>query len=542
MIDEFKIEGLKFKAGGFGKSWKAAIKKAEADNLVERIWKRDHTLWNPKPKEISNRMGWLDIAARMRAEIPSLKGFADSVKGDGIDRVLLLGMGGSSLAPELFGEIFGNGSLALNVLDSTDPDAVLEQERIHDPTTTLYIVSSKSGGTVETISFFKYFYNQALSKLGSAEAGKHFVAITDPGSGLAKAGEQFGFRHIFLTDPNIGGRYSALSHFGLVPASLVGVDLDRLLSSAEKMAERCKEKRITKNPGAMLGLVLGALALQGRDKATFILPEEKASFGDWVEQLIAESTGKEGKGILPIVREPLLDDKAYSYDRVFITYGESDKSPQIELEWKSNYDIGAQLFLWELATAVAGYVLGLSPFDQPNVESAKVQSRLLVDDYLKSTKLPAGELEVLSWPAMDLFIKQKKPGDYIALQIYAAPSQKLTAAFEQLRGILGNLTRSAITLGYGPRFLHSTGQLHKGDSGNGLFMQFITLAPKDDLPVPAVAGKEASHLTFGVLKTAQALGDAQALRNAQRRVISFKVDGDMTSAVNRLIMEIPCIA
>ncbi|MCL5429054.1 MAG: glucose-6-phosphate isomerase [Chloroflexi bacterium] len=537
MKDKFKVDGLKFQLGEYEKSLGAAIKKAEADHLVKRIWARDYTVWKPDPSEISNRLGWLDTAERMRAEVPLILDFVESTKSDNIDRVLLLGMGGSSLAPELFSKMFGaKNGLALSVLDSTDPEAVLEKEKEHDSNRTLYIVSSKSGGTVETASFFKYFYNQAQGKLGTAKVGRHFVAITDPGSGLAKTGEQFEFRHVFLADPNIGGRYSALSHFGLVPAALVGVDLERLLSSAEEMADRCKEKFVADNPGAMLGVVLGTLAAMGRDKATLVLSEAKASFGDWVEQLLAESTGKEGKGILPVAREPELND--YGNDRIFISLEDLGKSPEIDLDWKEGYDLGAQFFLWEFATAVAGYVLGINPFDQPNVESAKLQAGGLINDYRKSGKLPKGETEVLSWSALELFLGKAKDGDYIALQVYGPRSSKLSNALQQLRAILSQRTKLATTVGYGPGFLHSSGQLHKGDRGNGLFLQLIHSAPDNDLPIPTVAGQAASDLTFGVLKVAQALGDAQALRKSGRRVLSFEIEDDVTTAIDALVFEV----
>lgn len=535
---EFEVEGIKFNVAGYSSVLETAIQKTETDELVDRIWGRDHTLWKPAPNEISNRLGWLDIAERMRAEVTMLQDFVEFVKADGIDRVLLLGMGGSSLAPELFSNFFGHeGNLKFSVLNSTDPEAILEKEGAHDPAKTLFIVSSKSGGTAETSSFFKYFYNKALGKLGPDNVGSHFVAITDPGSGLRKTGMQLGFRHVFLADPNIGGRYSALSHFGLVPAALIGVDLDRLLSSAEKMAELCKKPNVAKNPGAMLGLVLGTLALHGHDKATFILPDAKASFGDWVEQLIAESTGKEGKGILPVVREPQLTDADFGNDRVFIALEDGGKSPKIRIEWKDDIDIGAQFFLWEFATAVAGYVLEINPFDQPNVESAKVQAHTLVERYKKSGKLPNTKSNKLNWPAIEKFLQQSKQGDYIALQIYAAPSPQLTKAVQQLRMKLSRRTRLATTFGYGPRFLHSTGQFHKGDGGNGLFVQLVTSAPKGDVAIPNEAGQTASDLTFGVLKAAQALGDAQALHEAGRRMIAFESEGALAEEVNAIVAE-----
>ena len=536
-MDEFDVEGLKFNLGDYTAALKKSIKKAEDDHLVKRIWARDHTVWKPDPIEISNRLGWLDIATRMRNEISDLYKFAESVRADAIERVLLLGMGGSSLAPDLFSKFFADErGLVLSGLDSTDPDAVREKENSHDPARTLYIVSSKSGGTVETNSFFKYFYNKSIEKLGAAEVGKHFVAISDPGTSLGKIGEQLNFRHVFLADPTIGGRYSALSHFGLVPASLVGIDLENLLFSANEMAELCKEEILSQNPGAMLGLALGTLALEGRDKPTFALPQERASFGDWVEQLIAESTGKDGKGILPVVSEPMLDGKYYGHDRVFIGLEDLGLSPQIEAQWQNDYDVGGLFFLWEFAIAVAGYVLGINPFDQPNVESSKVQARELVESYQKTKQLPKGNLRHLSWPALQGFVEQAKSGDYIALQVYAMPSKVLSNALQDLRSILSRQTHAATTSGYGPRFLHSTGQLHKGDAGSGLFIQFITKST-NSLPIPNETGSDRSDLDFGVLKFAQALGDAQALRSAGRRVISFEIETDPFLAMQKLLNE-----
>jgi len=536
MDGEFNVGSLRFRLGEFKRAIDEAIKKAKKDQLVTRIWAHDHKLWKPVPTEISNRLGWLDIAERMRSEIPALQDFVRGVKADGIDRVLLLGMGGSSLAPELFSKIFViQGGLKLSVLDSTDPDAVREREKAHEPSRTLYIVSSKSGGTVETSSFFKYFYNKALGRLGAEKVGRHFIAITDPGSSLEKIGRQFGFRKVFLADANIGGRYSALSHFGLVPAALIGVDLMRLLSRAQQMAELCHNTEVNKNPAATLGMVLGTLALHGHDKATFILPDAKAGFGDWAEQLIAESTGKEGKGILPVVREPQIDNIEYGNDRVFISFEGAGNSPSIQIEWRDEFDIGAQFFLWEFATCVAGYALKINPFDQPNVESAKMQARSFIDSYKKTGVLPLTRSVTFTWSAIEEFLAAGQQGDYIAMQVYATPTSELTNAVQQLRMNLSQRSKLATTFGYGPRFLHSTGQLHKGDGGNGLFVQLITTPPKIDFPIPYEADEEASDITFGVLKVAQALGDAQALRDAGRRVVTFEIEGDLVSAIKSLL-------
>ncbi|MEX2144648.1 MAG: hypothetical protein WD740_08630 [Anaerolineales bacterium] len=540
MTDGINLDGLVLIDGGHSNTLQDWIRKSTEVNLIDRIWARDHTIWKPEPAEISNRLGWLDVVTRVRADLPGLQTFAQEVSQAGIKKVLLLGMGGSSLAPELFARLFGGTTAALNleVLDSTDPQAVLEKSKSHSPKESLYIVSSKSGGTVETFSLFKYFFNLAFEQLGAQKAGSHFIAITDPGSSLAKTAAQFGFRRTFMADPNIGGRYSALSHFGLVPAALIGVDLNAVLHSAEAMSLRCQNETVIENPGVMLGLTLGCLAAAGRDKVNFILPTGRASFGDWVEQLIAESTGKEGKGILPVVSEPALEAEFYGPDRVFVNAvnkkSRHDGHPTISMEWNSEEEIGGQFFLWEFATAVMGWVLGINPFDQPNVEAAKTSTRHFIDEYKKSGSLPAGQVEQLSAQTLARFLGQAGPGDYISLQVYAAPSDQLTATLQALRGRLAQKYGVATTLGYGPRFLHSTGQLHKGDRGNGLFVQLVASPPEQDLPIPNHAAQAGSDISFGVLKTAQALGDSEALRAAGRRVITFEVSGNVLSAVRSL--------
>ena len=460
-------------------------------------------------------------------------------------------MGGSSLAPELFARTFGTtpGYLDLHVLDSTDPGAVAAFQDRLDPETTLFIVSSKSGNTVETLSFFKFFYTWIAELMGEEAAGAHFVAITDPGSNLVELGERYDFRTVFLNDPNIGGRYSALSYFGLVPAALLGVDVSRLLERAQAISGPETSKK-----AAWLGATLGALARAGRDKLTFIISPELAAFGDWVEQLIAESTGKEGTGILPIVGEPPLAPEAYGDDRLIIymrleggtTYDQQvgaiadSGQPVVTIHITDRYDLGEQFMIWEVATAVAGHILGINPFNQPNVESAKVRAREMIDTYRETGELPDQQLTLkdgnitvheVALPAnsapaaLQHFLEQVHKGDYIAVHAYIRPSQANSAALENLRTYLRRQTRAPVTVGYGPRFLHSTGQLHKGDEGNGLFVQ-ITSEPLQDLPIPDKPGAKEAALTFGTLKMAQAQGDAKALRDAGRQVIRFHLWGE----------------
>ncbi|QYK50326.1 MAG: hypothetical protein KF701_07980 [Anaerolineales bacterium] len=541
---------IRLHLGSATPAYKTALGSAAGSNMVERIWQHDHTVWAPEPTEISNRLGWLDIAERMRLEAAALILYARQVQSEGFTHALLLGMGGSSLAPEVYSNFMGAaGGMQLGVLDSTDPEYIRRYAEQYDPATTLYIVSTKSGGTVETLSLFKYFYDQAQSAL-SEQAGQHFIAITDPGSSLATLAERYKFRSIFLADANIGGRYSALSHFGLVPAALLGIDLGKLLAAAEATAAACRQPA-AHNPGLQLGVALGVLAQAGRDKATFVTPTHLQNFGDWAEQLIAESTGKHGRGILPVVAEPYGSLSDYGEDRVFIALGAADEAgarvlaaaraaghPVIEVSWDDEYALGAQYFLWEFATAVAGHVLGIQPFDQPDVESAKVQGRAFVEEYTRTGALPAGQQQTLSADALRSALGRAAAGDYVALQAYAASSPQLTETLQELRSYILHTQHVPSTLGYGPRFLHSTGQLHKGDAGRGLFIQFVTQPPANDLPIPDEAGKPDSALSFGVLKAAQALGDAAALRAAGRRVTSFAVTGNLVAELQAVLREL----
>ena len=526
-----------------------ALADLDKENIVSRIWAHDHTVWNPDPTEISNRLGWLRIAEKMAASQESFTDLVTAVQAAGYTDAVLLGMGGSSLAPEVFRKTFGveEGYLNLTVLDSTDPGAVLATEQQLDLGKTLFIVATKSGGTAETLSFFKYFYNRVAAELGDANTGQHFIAITDPGSKLVEIAEKYDFRALFLNDPNIGGRYAALSYFGLVPASLVGVDVPRLLDRALIAAcnagdDNCAPAEI--NIAAKLGAVIGALAKSGRDKITLITSPQLASFGDWVEQLIAESTGKDGKGILPVVGEKVSTPDKYGTDRLFaylrlegdVTYDEQVQAlidagfPMIQLTLKDIYDLGAQFLLWEMATAVAGYLLSIQPFDQPDVEAAKIQARNMIAAYQESGSLPVGETATASAAALQAFLDQAQPGDYIALQVYVKPAPDTDAALQALRLHLRDQTKLAVTVGYGPRFLHSTGQLHKGDAGNGLFIQ-ITASMPQDLAIPDEAGGPESGISFGVLKTAQALGDGAALRQVGRRVIHFHLGADVAAEI-----------
>lgn len=526
-----------------------ALKLTQTQEVVKRIWANDHTVWKPDPKEISNRLGWLTIAKEMEGNLPELSQFVAGLQDDGYNQAVLLGMGGSSLAPEVFSKTFGTKEdfLHLTVLDSTDPGAVLTVDRQADWQKTLFIVATKSGGTAETLSFFKHFYNRAAEELGQNKVGDHFAAITDPGSKLEGIAQKYNFRHVFLNNPNIGGRYSALSYFGLVPAALLGIDLPLLLDRAEIAACNagggdCSD--IENNVSQTLGIILGEMALAGKDKMTLITSPQLSSFGDWVEQLIAESTGKEGKGILPVVGEQVGSPEQYGKDRIFVylhlagedAHGNQVQAlrdsdhPVVQISLKDSYDLGGQFFIWEMATAVASQRLGINPFDQPNVESAKVQAKQMISAYQESGKLPEGETQEATKENLQQFLDQAQPGDYIALQAYIQPTEENAAALADLSTFLRDETGLAVTIGFGPRFLHSTGQLHKGDGGSGLFVQFTANMP-EDVPIPDQAGDEQSGMTFGVLKTSQVLGDGAALRNEGRRVIHFNLGDNAAESI-----------
>jgi glucose-6-phosphate isomerase len=555
-----------FSLGAYKAPVDAALAEMKKHRIIEHIWAKDHTVWKPDPTEITNRLGWLESPKDMAGKLREILTVVDAVRNDGYTHALLLGMGGSSLAPEVFRKTFGvqEGYLDLEVLDSTDPGAVLACAERFDIQKTLFIVSTKSGGTVETFSFMKYFYNIVAEAVGADRAGRHFIAITDPGSKLADIAEMYHFRATFLNDPHIGGRYSALSYFGLVPAALIGIDVKMFLDRAIILAEEESLEGISDADnihGSFLGAVLGELSKAGRDKLTFIFSPPIASFGDWLEQLIAESTGKEGKGIVPIVVEPLGKVAVYGDDRVFICiYLEGDDEecgklfsleradhPIVCVKLRDIYDLGAHCFLWEMATAVACHRLCINPFDQPDVEAAKLLARKTLALYTEKGEMPEDEplfsaqgIDVYGTiqarepaEALKAFIAQATPGAYIALQAYLKPTAETDAALYALCVRLRDTFRMAVSIGYGPRFLHSTGQLHKGDAGRGLFIQFTADDPWDT-PIPDEMGLSDSSITFGVLKNAQASGDRQALVNAGRAVIRFHLGKDIVGGLKIL--------
>ena len=537
----------------------------EQERAMERMWDRDHTLWKEEPGEIVDRLGWLRCPTAMADRLPEITAFAGEVRAAGHTRALLLGMGGSSLAAEVLRSTFGvrEGCLDLRMLDSTNPDAVRAIARELDPASTLFIAATKSGSTVETISLLKYFYRRAAAALGAEAAGAHFAAITDPGSGLADMGAELGFRHIFLNDPEIGGRYSALSCFGLVPAALIGVDLEGLLRrAADAAAPGC-------TTGLLLGAALGAGARCGRDKLTLICSPSIAGLGAWIEQLVAESTGKEGRGILPVEGEEPGPPGSYGKDRLFVYLrlrGDHSRDremealaaaglPVVRLDLNDRCDLGGAFFHWEIGTSLAAHCLRVNPFDQPDVEAAKALARTMADAFRGQGRLPSREPVVeedgltvygeapassLTAALQHLLTSGRRAGGpgYIALQAYLCPGPRTEAALQELRLALRQRTRLATTIGYGPSFLHSTGQLHKGDAGKGLFIQ-LTCDPAADVPIPDEPRADASTMSFGVLAAAQAMGDRQALVDAGRRVLRIHLGKDAHAGLRQVLRALP---
>ena len=568
-----------FNLGADQPSLDAALVAVQRERVVQRIWGRDGSLWGREPeaiRSIRERCGWLDLPTTMLPQLASLRALAREVREEGITQVVLLGMGGSSLAPEVMEGILGAapGYPQLTVLDSTDPTQIRQATASASLARTIFLVASKSGDTVETDALLAHYRAAVAAQVGEERWARHFVAITDPGSGLEKLARAAGFRAVYANPPDVGGRYSALSLFGLVPAALIGVDLERLLARGQEMAEACHVEGPAGNPGLLLGAIMGGLARHrgaARDKLTLFSSAELAPFGAWAEQLVAESTGKEGLGILPVEGEPLGQVDDYGPDRLFVYLrlegagnGAGDAlasalvqagRPLVSLRLRDTYDLGAEFFRWEFATAVAGQILGINPFDQPDVESAKVRARAALARYEVTHALPQedpvlaeGALAVYGdkLPASSLadylaaFLAQALPGDYVALMAYIARSpanQALLAKLpravnDHLRAIGSRISgplRPAITVGFGPRFLHSTGQLHKGGANNGLFIQ-LTQEESDDLPIPG------RPYTFGTLKCAQALGDLQALRATGRRAVRVDLGSDVEAGLQALVM------
>ena len=517
---------------------------------ASRVWNHDASLWTAATehiKVINNRLGWLSVADTMLKKLPELTAFYEEVRNSGLTDVVVLGMGGSSLAPDMFRLVFGpltsaSGPLRLHVLDTTDPTTVRDLEKQLNLAKTLFIVSSKSGGTVEVNSFYKYF-RAKVDVFAADSAGQHFAAITDDGTTLQSLAAAEGFRKVFVNPGDIGGRYSALSYFGLVPAVLAGIDVGKLLERATRMAQWCKSDSMI-NPGVWLGAHLGGTTLAGHDKVTFIISPQIEPFGYWVEQLIAESTGKQDRGIVPIEGEldtykgpvsGLTEDRIFvnlklgedaTYDKLVASLKRA-KLPVIEIKLDDAYDLGGEFFRWEFATAIAGVVLGVDPFDEPNVSESKANTKRLLEEHEAHGAFSTEQSSKSANAQINKFLRGAKPGDYISVQAYLPYNANVAAELAKLRAAIGARCNLPVTVGYGPRFLHSTGQLHKGGANNAVAVQ-LTYDADDDLPIPG------EPYTFGTLIRAQALGDHEALLAHGRRVIRLHLGRDAVAGLKKV--------
>jgi transaldolase/glucose-6-phosphate isomerase len=550
-------------------SVKKTIDDWRAGDKLPRLWNRDASLWTGTDE--ASWLGWLDVSEEQIAHREDFRRLAEDAKSGGFSDILLLGMGGSSLCPEVLENTFGriSGFPQLHVLDSTDPAQIKFFEQKIDVAKTLFVVSSKSGSTLEPNIFKQYFFEKAKQAVGAERAGSRFIAITDPGSKLEQVAKSDRFRHLMPGIPSIGGRYSALSNFGMVPAALMGIDTGNFLERTAAMVQACGASvAVEENPGAMLGIVLGTAAKSSRDKVTIITSPGISDLGAWLEQLLAESTGKQGKGIIPVDREALGAPDVYGNDRVFV-YLRLESAPDARQETKvaalekagqplirisvaDIYDLGQEFFRWEIATAVAGSIIGINAFNQPDVEASKIVTRNLTSEYEKTGSLPA-EAPVLEDGGIKLFTDMKNAdalargaggdksltgclrahfgrlgaGDYFALLAYIQMNASHEAQLQTMRHALRDKKRVATCLGFGPRFLHSTGQAYKGGPNSGVFLQ-ITCDDAADLPVPG------QKYTFGVVKAAQARGDFQVLADRGRRALRVHLGKDVEASLSRL--------
>jgi transaldolase/glucose-6-phosphate isomerase len=555
--------------GDLAQSVKATLEDWKKNNKVKRLWARDASLWTNKDE--GNWLGWLGIVDEQIAHNADFKKIADEIHNAGFTHLVLLGMGGSSLCVEVFGKTFGkkDGYPQVHILDSTDPAQIRTLESKIDIAKTIFIVASKSGTTLEPNIFEQYFYEKVKQSVGAAEAGKRFIATTDPGSQMQKVAESNGFRHIFYGVPSIGGRYSALSNFGMIPAAIQGVDVPKFLGRAEEMVRACASSvPADENPGAILGAILGTLQKSGRDKVTLFASPGISDLGAWLEQLLAESTGKEGKGLIPVDRESIGAPDVYGKDRVFVYMRLEDGAdakqdagiatlekagqPVVRIQVANNYELGQEFFRWEIATAVAGSIIGINAFNQPDVEASKIETRKLTDEYEKSGSLPQ-ETPFFEEKGVKLYSDDKnaaalkqatgkdatltaylrahvnrlKAGDYFAVLGYVERNEQNRTELQSIREAVRDKKHVATCLGFGPRFLHSTGQAYKGGPNSGVFLQ-ITCDDAADLPV---LGKK---YTFGIVKAAQARGDFNVLTERGRRALRVHLTGDLKAGLKTL--------
>lgn len=548
--------------GEFDKVFQDRLTLLEEQQFCTRLWRKDPSLWTNDPmgqEAIRNKLGWLHVAEKMEQNLEELSQFCAEVKEAGFRHVVHMGMGGSSLAPLVFQHTFGpaKNGLHLTILDTTDPATIRAIEKRLSLKETLFIVASKSGTTAEAMAFCEYFYQKVKGLKGDL-AGENFLAITDPGTSLVKLAQERSFRRVFQNFTDIGGRYSALSYFGIVPAALMGLDVAELLARSLRMSHACSScVPVRKSPGIVLGAVLGELALHGRDKVTFLVPEAMSTLGMWLEQLLAESTGKEGTGVLPVAGEGVGDPSLYGHDRLFVYIRlkhEVDQhlersveglrkagQPVVTIEMEDQTDLSQEFFRWEIATATAGSILSINPFDQPNVQESKNNTNRLLKSVFEEGRLPEERPILVEGPlslyaedgsttltdTLTRFFKQTSSGNYVALLAYFTEETDNNLALQDIRLQLRDRLHLATTVGYGPRYLHSTGQLHKGGRNTGFFLQ-LTGDDDYDLPVP---GKP---YTFGVLKQAQALGDLEALRQHGRPVLRIHLGSDVGQGLVRL--------
>ncbi|UYZ57899.1 hypothetical protein [Hymenobacter latericus] len=542
----------------------AKIREFNDKNFTEGFWNKEASLWVQDAQAQQNLrsfMGWLRVAETMLEAVPEIEQFVQQAKQAGFKHVVVMGMGGSTMAPIVFKSSFGQSpeGLPMSVLDTTDPGTVRQIEESVPLADTLFIVASKSGTTAEPLAFGDYFYDR-LKQLKGDKAGENFVAITDPGSKFVEQATREGYRRIFLNFAEVGGRFSALSYFGLVPAALYGINIREVLERSVAMMQACGSNgAVAHNPGLELGVALGVLAQQGRDKLTLIVPEQLSDLGLWLEQLIAESTGKEGKGILPVAGEPAGEPELYGPDRVFVYVGyrnqpdqenrqklerlEQAGHPVITILLNDPLDLGQEFFRWEVATAVASAVLQINPFDQPNVQESKTATDRLMKVVQEQGKLPQTEepkvqengvtyyTKVSGANAAELlkaFFGQAKTGDFLNIQAYLTETPALNESLQQLRAQVQQERRIATTSGYGPRFLHSTGQYHKGGPDTGLFVQFTVDHPQD-LQLPG------RSYTFGTFKNAQAQGDLEALQSYNRRTLRIHLGNDAEQGLRTVL-------
>lgn len=557
-----------FRLGDLQKNVDATVTDLQSSNVIQRLWNKDPSIWRTEDvheKSILTRLGWIHSAELMQREIDGLLAFAKEVAVEGFTHAVVLGMGGSSLCSDVCRATFGSrrGFPQLLVLDSTNPASVRRVEKAIKPATSLFIVASKSGGTTETNMFYKYFYEKVREEK-HGEAGRNFVAITDPGTQMEEVARQKAFRRIFRNPTDIGGRYSALSYFGLVPMALIGMDIHRITGNAVRMAARSSSAGINNNPGAMVGVALAEAFKGGKDKLTIVASPRITTFAYWLEQLIAESTGKEGKGIIPVEGEPL--GRNISADRffLFLTLKKGGGRllafqkrlrgaghPYIEIGLDDIYDLGGEFFRWEFATSVAAAVMHINPFDEPNVKESKDNTVRMIEEFKQTGSLPrtsavaqASGLSIFCEPSyadklaknsrvssvkaiLREHLRNHEAGDYVALLAYVDQNEKNLKRLQEIRTAIGSLTKGATTLGFGPRYLHSTGQLHKGGKQNGIFI-LITADERTDCEIP---GEEFS---FEILKNAQALGDYQSLAGRLLPIVRVHLGKDVRKGLARL--------